>query len=494
MTAPGDPPLSIAAARAISWPRLAEAAVAILLAAPFFLFRDVPLLDLPVHIARQHILLDPDFAFTRAYYLPDWRPLPNLAMDIVVHVLHFAVTIDLAIRLFLALTALQLFFGAIALNRALFGSQARFGLYACLFVFNGPLVLGLVNFSFGIGLSLWVFALWIRRSGRRHSWILFAFLSSVILFAHLCAFAIYGLVVSAYALGKQWRSFTVAPQPRRSALRPLAVFLLKDLAHLLVPTGIYLTLMSKGMSNREIFVSTPHDKLVALVSMAGFYNYRFDAGCLAVLLLGLLLIWRNLILSRRMVLPLSALALAFVALPGQIGQATLVDYRIPAAAALFLVASIDWHASAKPRRYVDGFVAALFLLRMGVLFMQWAAWQPIYQEYRTAFRLLPPGARLLPIGTHQDFLAPTEHPPLSHMDALAVVERGAFIPTMLADHPSELLRYAPAVAGVHAAFWTSPDSRDYDYVLIVRPDRVQAPPGVTQVARGRDFILARVNH
>src|SRR5207249_2590804 len=134
-----------------------------------------------------------------------------------------------AIRVFLAATATQLYLGAVALNRAFFGSQARFGIYSCLFVFNGPFLLGLVNLSFATGLSLWVFALWIKLSHRRHSWILFALLSSLILMAHLFAFGVYALVVASYGLARGWPG--ARDQARRTApLSGLALAWARDCA------------------------------------------------------------------------------------------------------------------------------------------------------------------------------------------------------------------------------------------------------------------------
>src|SRR5579862_8025526 len=76
------------------------AVICVFLAAPFLLLHDIPLFDLPVHIARQHILYDPSIAVAREHYEVLWRVLPNLALDLFVGVFHHVMPIDWAVRLF----------------------------------------------------------------------------------------------------------------------------------------------------------------------------------------------------------------------------------------------------------------------------------------------------------------------------------------------------------------------------------------------------------
>jgi len=138
-------------------------------------------------------------------------------------------------------------------------------------------------------------------------------------------------------------------------------------------------------------------------------------------------------------------------------------------------------------------VFILFAFRLSFMSYEWAGWQPVFAEYRAAFLLLEPGAKLLPINTDPEDLEPDQHPPLSHMDAFAVAERGAFIPTILADRPYELLHYAPEDAALRAAFNGEPRIQDYDYVLLAYPGAEGLPGGVTEIYRGSNFRLGRVD-
>lgn len=465
----------------------ALAAICALLAAPFLLLHDAPLFDLPVHVARQHILYDAQVAIAREHYQVLWRVLPNLALDLFVGLFRFALPIDWAVRLFLAVTAVQLFLGAVALNRALFGGEARFGWIAALFVYSGPFLIGLINLCFGVGLCLLVFALSIRVKRFWPRFVLCGLLSILVLLSHLYAFALYGLLLGAHAFGE------ALPGPRD--LRRRVAGFAASLAHLVVPAAFYLAVVPRGFNDFLPVSWEPHEKLWALVSIMGVYNLGFDLLCLLLLLYGLGLVRRHVVLAPAMRWPLAALALAFLALPYRIGQGTWVDERVPSTFMLVLAASLNWRGDGLARRVGEPIVAAMFLLRMGVMGVQWWAAQPVFADYRAALQLLEPGAKLLAIGNHPSQLATGEVPPLPHMDAIAVSERGAFIPSMLADRPYELLHYTPAAERLKAHYKADRSAiADYDAVLVVDPAANPLPPGTEPIYRGAGFILARVVH
>src|SRR4029079_7273450 len=142
-------------------------AFALVLIAPFFLFETIPLYDLPNHIARQHILFGDGAEGVAQYYDVHWRPIPNLAMEGFVFLLHRIVSVETAVRIFLALSVVQVFVGTTILNVTLFGRAIRLPLASALFAYSGPLIFGFANCYFGVGSVLWIFALWLRR--RRHA-------------------------------------------------------------------------------------------------------------------------------------------------------------------------------------------------------------------------------------------------------------------------------------------------------------------------------------
>src|SRR5262249_42006036 len=85
--------------------------------------------------------------------------------------------------------------GAVALNRVLFGRWSPFPLVASPLLYNYIFLIGLVNYFFGIGLSLWALACWIWL--RERHWSLRVTISTLFVtaffFCHLSALGIYGI-------------------------------------------------------------------------------------------------------------------------------------------------------------------------------------------------------------------------------------------------------------------------------------------------------------
>lgn len=472
-----------------------EAALLVVLVAPLFCFTTLPLYDLPNHIARQHILFGGGAPGADTYYHAVWRPLPNLALEGGVFLLHYIVPVDLAVRIFVALTLAQLFLGAVALNHTLFGHGRRLAFAAALFAYNGPFLFGFINDCFGIGMALWVVALWLRWRSRSAWQPLFAGLASLILFAHLFAFGVYALVIcttTASEAAHALRAGTNAPGQR--ILRALG-----EVAHLALPLGLYLLLMPRASHSLAGSYLPPLFKLLWLGASLGFHTPAADLPWLLILLSGALCLRRRLVLAPVMRAPLAALGLAYLALPQQLGEGDFVDYRMPAVIMLFLVGSLGWRNPADPRRMTAVLaVLGVLLLRLGGQFSEWAAWQPIYAQYRAAFALLPQGAKLLPVRPPPDIVDFSDEPPVWHFVATAVSERGALIPNLFANLGHQLLVYRRP----YRALWKRADdphpadAASYDYILVFHP-RAFAPsalPAFQPIARGQGFVLGRLLH
>lgn len=481
-----------AAGKALRADRVLTIVLTVLLVAPFFVFRTIPLYDLPNHIARQHILFGDGASGAAAYYGVHWQLIPNLAMEGVVFALHPLMSIDLAVRVFLAATVGQLFLGTVALNRALFGGSGRFALLAALFAYNGPFLFGFVNLAFGIGMSLWVFALWLRWRHRRTAIPVVAALACGILLAHLFAFAVYALVVTAYATAEAWRRWRARERFWTSA-RQVAV----SLAHLVLPVAIYLALMPRELQDTGFDYGGLAWKVAAVTTMMGTGSTVFELLSLLALAAGAVLVGRRIRLAPGMAWPLAILCLAFVLLPHRLGEAYFVDYRMPSTIMLFLIAGADWRASSESvRRRAEAFALALFTLRFGVLMAQWTAWQPVYDAYRAAFAALPQGAKLLPLRRDPEIFDPRETPPLGQIAAWAVTERGAFIPNLFADMAHQLLVYKPPYDRLRTQAPRPAKADAYDYVLLIRPEQLEGMrlPELEPIAVGPTFILDRLVH
>ncbi len=344
-------------------------AVVLVLVAPFFVFDTIPLYDLPDHIARQHLLFGDAAPGMESYYEAHWRLIPNLALEGAVFLLHGLLSIDLSIRIFLALTVGQLFLGTLALHHALFGRCGRLPLAAALFAYTGPLLFGFVNFCFGLGWVLWVFALWLRWRQRAVAIPILGLLAAVALLAHLFAFCIYALLVVSCWAG-------IAASRRRRELSPRALVASgRDLLHLAVPAALYLFAMPHESAAFVPFDADGwQEKVAALGSLLGFSDPIFDGLCLFAVAAGAILIAPRVGIAAQMRWPLACLTIAFLALPHRLGQGTFVDYRLPPCIMLLLIASTAWRDPADPwRNRVTVLVCGLLALRLGFLYPQWAA-------------------------------------------------------------------------------------------------------------------------
>ena len=452
----------------------------ILLIVPFFVFHDVPLYDLPNRLAGLQILFGTGAPGADVYYAAAWHLVPNLAAEGWVSVFHHVVSVDMALRLFLAATVVQLFWGTVALHHALFGGRTRFALAAALFAYNGPLLFGFINLSFGLGMTLWAVAAWIRWRDEPWALLLFAPIACLILLAHFFAFAVYALVVCAYELG------ALRPS-RRRAYRGLVALL-----HLVAPAALYAIAMPHTVGGGIAYVS-PLVKVVQLIGAIGFYNPVFDAVSLLAAVLAAVMVAHRLEFAREMTFPIVALVIAYIVLPHQIGAATFVDYRMPPVIALFLCGSLTWRENRR-RGNAEIFVLALFGLRWLLMVGQFHAWQADYAQYRTAFAQLPQDAKLLPVMQDANAVTPTLHPPLAHVDALAVGERDALVPDLFAGRPYELLDYRPPYRAIATQNPTAALAPDFDYVLLIRPQQLspEQVPRYREITRGRTFVLGQI--
>ena len=149
-----------------------------------------PLADYANHLARMHVIdaidTDPDLA---RFYEVDWQIIPNLMIDLVVPVLHRFMDVYLAGQIFTILSFVLIGSGTLAFNRALIGRWSALPLIALPLLYNGVLLVGVMNYVFGIGLTLWGLAAWLALRERPWPWRLAisTLFALVLYFCHLFA-------------------------------------------------------------------------------------------------------------------------------------------------------------------------------------------------------------------------------------------------------------------------------------------------------------------
>src|ERR1700732_5008916 len=96
--------------------------------------------------------------------------------------------------------------GTLALGRALQGRWSALPLIASPLLYNGVLLVGVMNYLFGIGLALWGFAAWVALRERPWPWRFAASTLFVLAlyFCHLFALGLYGLELLAFETHRLW--------------------------------------------------------------------------------------------------------------------------------------------------------------------------------------------------------------------------------------------------------------------------------------------------
>ncbi|MGI9506052.1 MAG: hypothetical protein ACR2RE_23680 [Geminicoccaceae bacterium] len=430
--------------------------VAVVITAPLAVI-DTPLLaDYPNHVARMHVLgnLDDNILLSERYAVT-FDLIPNIAMDFAVPRLARWMSLDLAGRIFLG-ACLVLSLASVAfLHRILFNQWYSYSLLAAFFVYHGSMMVGMANFSLGIGLVPGALALWIRMLEAHVAWRLLVgcMMTLLLYFCHLVAVGAFGILIIGHGLA-HLRDYAGHSDGLRRTFREFSVIAATGL----LPLVLFLSILQAGdraSAPGEIVYGNLAWKLKALLSPLANYHLPLDLISFALLLiLGLALWWRGwLVIDRRLQPGLALLAAAFVVAPKALWTGGLFDQRLAVLLALMLVAST--HVKVAPGRIVHTLsvvLALLFLVRMSVLTSTWLEHRDDLAEMHRAIDLMSEGGRILVVQPDEDAgqrLAPPRHRVLHHavqlvsLPALAVVETSAFVSSLYAIQGQQPLALKP---------------------------------------------------
>jgi hypothetical protein len=379
------------------------AVLSLVLAAPIMAMSVPWFCDLYFHMARMAILENPHAAHISDWYRPDWRLVPNLAMDLLVPTLAKAIGAAAATRVFVALIFVLTFTGTVALHHAIHRKVTWFPLVACLFIYNWIIFLGFANVLFGNALLLWASALWFHARKRTLPFrIVLGVVCAVILYTcHLFALGLYALVIASAEFARLRQETRLgAPEIGRSLAVTAAPFL--------VPLVLLVT-------SRTVEASTPGldyvlaAKLFALLTPFITVNIPVDLAIAAgtVALLYLLVRERALVVAPELRLALVALPVLVLVIPTSFFGTDLADFRLPALGIFIAIAACRFgeQSSRRLRLAVLAGAAALLAVRMTAIAIDFATAEPEVTAITQQFRAMKPGAVLF-TGTfeHRSFL------------------------------------------------------------------------------------------
>jgi hypothetical protein len=397
---------------------------------PIWLVDIPPLVDLPNHISRMHILtaLANDPVLQESYVVA-WSLLPNLAMDIFVVSLTSIFSVFDASRLFVAATVINVFVGTLVLHYA---THKRISVWHCLVflaLYNQVLAWGFLNFLFGLGTAFLAAGGWIllRNKSPIIRWGIFSAATAILFFCHLLALAIYAGIILAFEMTKPWEDKGRRYTNRRQHWIVLAAQFW--------PVALLWMLQPEGSMNWSANYVSPMLKLFTVTAPFRYFFEPVDVAIITFFFTALTLgLWtRTLSFAKEARLALFGLLVLAIVLPHLFMGIFAVDQRMAVVAALLAITSARIALpSFRSGVILASIVSSLFVWRVVTLSIDWQFINKGYAEFRTAASALPPGANLLVARrdaskTRADWPAGSSFA-IWHLASLAVVDRAAFVP------------------------------------------------------------------
>jgi hypothetical protein len=385
-----------------------------------------PLSDYVNHLARMHVITaigsDPLLA---KYYEVDWAVIPNLVMDLIVPLLHHFMDVYLAGEIFLISIFVITLSGTLALNRALYGYWSAMPLISFPLLYNGVLLVGVMNYLFGIGVALWALASWIWLRDRAWPWryLVSTLFVLALFFCHLFAAGLYGLGLLAYELYRE------SQHGWKLSLRRFAAFAAVGLPFLIVLPLLY---VSPTLTLAKLNFWEANGKIDGVMMVFTTY-YDLVAIALAAIVIAASL-WamryRVLHFHRFGWFLLGVGGLVYLAMPRVVFATYMADQRLPIGLAFMVIACMHLELTRKAVR--QAFAAVLFvLLAIRVVEVQ-TVWQQLSRstlDFRNSISEIAPGSRVLVV--YADSSAGDNARDLAYVHAacLAMIERSSLVTT-----------------------------------------------------------------
>jgi hypothetical protein len=388
--------------------------------------RVAPLADFVNHLSRMHVIAVAGHdQYLDAFYRIDWSVLPNLAMDLVVPVLARISNVYLAGQLFLVATILLLVTGPMAIGYALNRRLNAWPMVGFLFLYNGVLLTGLINYLAGVGIGMWGLAGWILLRDR--SMVLRIAVSTAIVlalfFCHLSAVGLYGLAIGSYELW-HWNG-----RGRKFDAR-----LIVDLASLIVPAlpVLPLLMMSPTWGLAQDVEWSSQSKIDGLMTVVRIYDDTLDLGILglATLAFGWAL-QRGHLRFHPVALPYLLICIVvYMATPNVLFGSYMGDQRLAIAMVLTLFGFGRLNMSDRQIRIAFLVLLVSFsTMRFVNVGVHWVHLSRIYEQFRVALTNVPKGSKILVAYADEEVSNESDRDALSHTACLGIIERSSLVST-----------------------------------------------------------------
>ena len=396
---------------------------------PVFSVRVPCLGDYLHHLARIHILTNAVYSpALQQYYVPHWRLVPYLGMDLPVALLAPLVGLYQAGRLFVAVCVMMPVLAAATLRYAIYRRIGLIPAFGFLLSYGWLLEVGFLNYVFSAGLAVMLFAAWLATQGWRRSYrvILFAAAALVIYIAHAFAFVAYGLLLAGYEFGR-----AVRQDRRRLAARLLD---LAAAAAQALPTLLFVLLLQADLTSGNLhstYYDSVGEQLASLMMPLYFVGHTWVIATFLLLPLAALLLARWIRLAPALWPALALLGVVACFVPDMLFGVYRADIRLPLVFGIVFIGAA--RAAPGTRAGLAGSVlavmVALVMARSADAFVVLRRLDTQVAEVRQLLQHLPLGQRLLVVDENGPAPARVAPPPMTgHLGLLATVDRDAFVP------------------------------------------------------------------
>lgn len=486
----------------------------LLISIPIWTHQLPPLSDYVNHLARMHVIATIDKnPYLARFYQIDWQIIPNLTMDLVVPWLMRFVNVYTAGQIFMVAMFAVIGSGVMALHRVLSGRWSIVPLAAFPLLYNYVYLVGLINYLFGVGISLWALAIWIWL--RERPWPLrfavSALFVAALFFCHLSALGIYGLGILSFELMRLW-------ERRQQGIRAVVDFVLSGLPFLV---AVPLLAASPTLQLVTRFEWEPLGKLDGLVYVIAVYSDIVTVGLMAIVIAGA--IWA---LPRRLLhfhpfgwWVAGVGLIVYLALPRVMFDSYMADQRVAVPLIYLVIAcvSVDLHHRLVRR----GFIVMLLVLlaaRMVEVDVSWSDLSNSASELRSSVRRISRGSKVFVAYADRDVGGDVRDLGLVHAASIATIERSALVTTAFTVVGKQVMHARPeyrdmvdtedgtppstsqlVVAATKPtddmpAYWRHWTEFDYLYVLYTEDEAANPDPErLTLLYDGDRFQLYRIN-
>lgn len=399
----------------------------------FFLHNDYFLLsDYPDYLARINLYLDlSDADILSEYYYKNMQITPYMAFPVIVSLLKPVVGIYWAGKLFIVFAIFVIITGGIFLNYTLFQRVTPFSLFLHIFIFNHTLSMGFMNFTLGLGLILWGFALWLRYHQHHIKFYgLFALYGLVIFFCHVYCLFLLGILIGLHQLSltplysvKEFfkSSFYATLKVLSFALIPMIITIVIKDSYVKLPivTGYRSETGCQGILDLlPLTFFTP-------VVFSQYLKFIAEASCLVF---GIAIIFKK--IDYKLPFVISILCIISFFVPDYVLGIALVNIRIPALIGLLFSVSVIFKEKEKYIIYYYYFAILIsvvsYINNIYMLYSHNSQVQEFIDIIKDDTNLN--GKRLLTVNNNNNV-----H--IYHLNSYALIEANMFVPETMTHTP-----------------------------------------------------------